>query len=163
MLGYIRRTAPAVARALLRRDGALVSRIERRVGPFELDTNLHMNQAVYAQVMELGRVDWFVRSGVFARWREQGISAVVASQRLIYRRELRLGTRYTIDTRALQMNGRLLEMHSNLLVGERVHARCELELIMLQGGSVLDADAATRACEGLMCEPLAIADWVVTG
>lgn len=150
-----------LARAWLRRDGALVSRIERRVGPLELDVNLHMNQAVYAQVMELGRVDWFVRSGVYARWREQGISAVVARQQLIYRRELRLGTRYTIDTRALGMNGRLLQLHSNMIVGDRVHARCELEVIMLRGGSVLDVETAARVCEGVTVEPLPIADWVV--
>ena len=39
-------------------DGSLVSRISRRVWPTEIDTNLHMNQAVYAEVLELGRIDF---------------------------------------------------------------------------------------------------------
>lgn len=160
MLSYARRTAPAIVRALLKRDGALVSQVGRRVGLGDLDTNMHMNQAVYAQVLELGRVDWIIRSGALRRWRAQGVTGVVASQRIVYRRELKLGTRYVVDTRALRMNGRLLEVQGHILVGDRVHTRCELEIIFAKG-KVLDAEAAARVCEGLPTDALTIEDWRV--
>ena len=164
MLTYLKRTLPVLARALASREASLISRIDRRVGLRDIDTFLHMNQAVYAQVVELGRLDWVVRSGAMKRWREQGLSAVVADQRIVYRRELRRGTRYAIDTRAVAMNGRLLVVQGNLIVGERVHARADVELIFFRGSEgVLDADAAAACCEGLIVAPLGVEDWVLAG
>lgn len=121
-----------------------------------------MNQAVYAQVMELSRADWLIRSGALMRWRSQGVKAVVASQRIVYRRELSRNTRYTLDTRALGMSGRLLQFQTNLIVGNRVHARNDTEAIFIGPQGVLGADAAAAACEGLLTKALAIDDWRVT-
>lgn len=162
MLSYLIRTLPLMARAFAGRDGSLVSRVERRVRLHELDVNLHMNQAVYAQVMELGRADWIVRSFALRRWREQNVKPVVASQRIVYRRELARGTRYTLDTRALGMTGRLLRMQTTIVVGAQVHARNDTEVIFIGPQGVLDAPAADALCEGLFVDPLAVDDWKVT-
>ena len=59
MLSYVARMIPYALRARRRRDGALVSRLERRVQLDEIDFNRHMNQAMYARVMEWGRLDLF--------------------------------------------------------------------------------------------------------
>ncbi|NVB40888.1 acyl-CoA thioesterase [Pseudenhygromyxa sp. WMMC2535] len=159
MLSYLRRTIPALVRARLGRDGRLVSHVEGRVGLAQLDLNLHMNQAVYPQLVELGRVDWLVRSGAWAHWRAQSLNAVVADQRLVYRRELKLGQRYAIDTRCVGMDGRLLHMSSLILVGDRVHTRCEVKLIFIGPGGVLSAEEAADSCEGFLSPPAVVEDW----
>ena len=163
MLAYLQRTLPLFARAFASRETALVSRIERRVGVRDLDLYLHMNQAVYAQVIELGRADWFVRSGAFARWRRRELTVAVASQHIVYRRELRYGTRYVVDTRAVAMNGRLLVAQGHLIVGDRVHARADVEMIFKGPEGVLDAEAAAGCCEGLLTPALEVEDWTVAG
>ena len=108
MFGYLARTLPVIVRASLHRDGSLVSRLRRRVRLSEIDPNIHMNQAVFAMVTEYGRTDWVIRSRAWTQWRRAGIRPVVAEQRIIYRRELRAGARYTLDTRATAIEGRLL-------------------------------------------------------
>ena len=164
MLGYILRTLPIVARAACHRDGRLVSRIDRRVRLGELDPNLHMNQAIYARVAEYGRTDWVIRSRAWTQWRRAGIRPVVAEQRIIYRRELRAGARYTLDTRATAIEGRLLVVECHLLVGDRVHARDDAKLLFTGPNGVLSADAVASCCAGLLTTPLAVEAWrVVAG
>lgn len=144
-------------------DGSKVSRVTRRVGLHEIDTNRHMNQAVYAQVCELGRVDWFVRSGAWHAFSAKGAHPVVAEQRLVYRRELAPFARYVIDTRAIAVAGRLLEVQSLVLVGDRVHTTCDVKLIFIGAGGVLSPDAAANLCAGLLTAPLQVRDWRVSG
>lgn len=161
MFGYLMRIAPAVLRSRLNVDGSLVSRVDRRVRFAELDINRHMNQAVYAQVMEIGRTDWVLRSRGWDRWRAQGIHPVVANQHIVYRRELSLGTRYTIDSRAIGMNGRLLVMRSLILVGDQVHASNDVEMIFIGPKGVLSERETLAVCDGLFTTPLPVDDWRV--
>lgn len=163
MLGYLTRSLPVALRAAAPpRDGRLVSRITRRVRLSEVDLNGHMNQASYAQVLELGRVDWFIRSGAWSAFRRRDVGAVVAEQRIVYRRELKPLQRYAIDTRAVRMEGRLLVFESLLMVGERVHAKGEVKVLLLGPGGVLSADDARARCEGYLTAPLEVEGWRVT-
>ena len=163
MLGYLGRTLPTVARAALGRDGRRISRISRRVRLGEIDTNLHMNQAVYAAVMELGRVDLAIRSGAWARWRARQAWPVVAEQRIVYRRELRLGAAYAVDSRAVAVEGRLLVLESHLVVGAQVHARGEVKLIFVGRGGVLAPAEVEALCGEFVAAPLAVEGWRVVG
>ncbi len=147
----------------MHRDGSLVSRIDRRVRVRDIDFNLHMNQAVYATVTEYGRTDWLIRSGAWSRWRKAGIKPVVAHQTLVYRRELRHGIRYTIDTRAVAVEGRLLCLQGMLLVGDRVHARNDTKLIFIGPDGVLPAAQVPAVCEGFLAPALPVDNWRVTG
>jgi len=163
MIGYLARSLPLAVRARMGRDGRLVSRISRRVRLAEIDLNGHMNQAAYAQVLELGRVDWVIRSGAWADFRRRKIGPVVAEQRIVYRRELQPRQRYAIDTRAVRMDGRLLVFESLMIVGDRVHAKGEAKLIFIGADGVLTAEEAGALCEPYLVEPVEVEDWQVTG
>ena len=152
---------PPLLRSRLTVDGRRVSRIERRVQLSEIDLNRHMNQATYAQVMEIGRMDLVIGSGALAELGRKGLHAVVAEQRIIYRRELKPGQRYLMDTRATGMDGRLLVFETHLLVGERVHAKGVAKLIFIGKDGVLSAGDATVACEGYLTDALPVEDWRV--
>jgi acyl-CoA thioesterase FadM len=161
VLGYLSRTLPAVIRATLGRDGQRISRIQRRVRLREIDTNRHMNQAAYAVVMELGRVDLVIRSGAWAKWRASGALPVVAEQRIVYRRELRLGAPYAVETRAISVEGRLLELQSHVLVGADIYAMGEVKLIFIGRGGVLSPAEVDELCADLLIAPLRTANWRV--
>jgi len=164
MLGYLARMVPPLLRSRLTADGRRVSRIERRVLLSEIDLNRHMNQATYAQVMEVGRMDLVIGSRAYEELGRQGLHAVVAEQRIIYRRELKPGQRYLMDTRATAMDGRLLVFETHLIVGDRVHAKGIAKLIFIGEGGVLSAEDATAACETYLTDPLPVQDWrVVAG
>lgn len=164
MLAYLMRTVPVVLEARIRGRGERISTLHRRVWPHEIDLNRHMNQAVYAQVMELGRVDWLLRSGAWGRWQAQKVKVVVAEQNIVYRRELLPLSRYVIDTRAVAIEGRLLSIAHHLLLGEtlsgtRVAARATVKLIFIGERGVLPPDAVPPLCEGLIADVLPVADW----
>jgi len=163
MLGYLARMVPPLLRSRLTVDGRRVSRIERRVHLSEIDLNRHMNQATYAQVMEIGRMDLVMGSGAWADLEGQGLRAVVAEQRIIYRRELKPGQRYLMDTRATGMDGRLLVFETHLLVGDRVHAKGIAKLIFIGEGGVLSAEDSAAACEAYVTDALVVQDWRVVG
>ncbi|HHO53163.1 MAG TPA: acyl-CoA thioesterase [Deltaproteobacteria bacterium] len=161
MLGYLLRTVPVAVRARVRQDGRLISRLRRRVALQHVDLNLHMNQAAYAEVMELGRTDWLLRSGAWSRWRAAGSYPVVAEQRIIYRRELKPLEAYVLDTRAVALYGRFLVFDHYMLVGNQVHTHNQIKLIFVGSDKVVGADAVSVLCRGLVTEPLQIEDWRV--
>ncbi|MGH1348342.1 MAG: acyl-CoA thioesterase [Nannocystales bacterium] len=162
MLRYSARLIPVVLRAGLSRKDTLVSRLHRRVHLSECDFNLHMNQASYPTVAEYGRTDWMFRSGLISRLWKSRCKPVVAEQRLVYRRELKPGQRYVIDTRATGFDGRLLQVDSVLRVGDRVHTLVHAKLITIGPRGVLTTEETHELTSCVVTDALPIADWRVT-
>ena len=150
---------PVALRAGVRPNRSRVSVIHRRVTLSEIDTNLHMNQAVYAEVFELGRVDWMVGTGAWMHWRAAGANPMVAQQTITYRRELKPLQRYRIETRAVGTDGRMVRMQGVLAVGGRVHALGEQRLLLVGQGGVLGADEVTELVHERIVPALEIDDW----
>ena len=161
MLGYAARVLPQYLAMRRRGPGGLISRLDRRVWIRELDFNRHMNQAVYLQNAEMGRTDWAIQCGAWDRWRGQGIANMVAEQRAVYRRELGPLERYTLDTRAVAVDGRLLVLQSYFLVGDRVHTLVEAKLLFAGPGGVLPAAEVPPLCEEYFVPPLRVEGWHV--
>ena len=160
MLRYLAQLVPVAARARLS-SPSLASRIRRRVPLGHIDLNRHMNQAAYPEVFELGRVDWFMRSGAWSRWSEMGVRPLVAEQHIVYRRELTWRAAYEIDSRAVATDGRLLRLEQHVVVGDRVHTRAEVRLIFVGRDGVLSPDEVPPICEGLLVPALPVVDWQV--
>lgn len=77
------------------------TRIRLRVWPNDIDFNLHMNNGRYLQLADIGRIHWFVRSGVLAIARRQGAFPVVGDAIAKFRRELKAFESVEIETRLL--------------------------------------------------------------
>jgi len=162
VIGYLSRILPVALREQRRPPtGALSTRTDHRVSLSQVDFNRHMNQAAYPQVCELARVPWLFRSGAWQRWRDGGINPVVASQAISYRRELAPLQRYQVDTRAVGLDGRLLQLQQLFLVGDRVHARNDVSLIFVGPEGVLSPEDAAAQCAGLTTEALAVDNWTI--
>ena len=160
MLSYLARLLPAYLRA--RATGpARVSRRRHRVWPTQIDLNLHMNQSVYPQVLESGRIDLVVRSGALAAWQARGVNVVLAHQHLTYRRELRLGMPYLLDTRPVGVDGRILLVEGHFLVGDRVHAVGRVGLLSVGAEGVLPADVVAEMAAPYLVAPLQVEGWRV--
>lgn len=91
-------TAPLRPRLAMPGD---VSVLTLRVLPNDLDLSLHMNNGRYLAIMDLGRIDLLIRSGLAgAAWRKRWTP--VANTVLIrFRRELRGFVRYRLETRVV--------------------------------------------------------------
>ncbi len=72
-----------------------------RVLPGDLDYNIHMNNARYLALMDVGRVDLILRTGMWrAMWRHRW-SAVLAGSLVRYRRSLKPLQRLALKSRLI--------------------------------------------------------------
>lgn len=90
-----------IAAALFRpRIGpADTSRLAFRVWPHDLDTSLHMNNGRYWTLMDLGRADILLRTGLWRAVLKERWTPVVSAAKIRFRRELRLFRPFVIETR----------------------------------------------------------------
>ena len=76
-----------------------VSRLSFRVWPHDLDTSLHMNNGRYWTIMDLGRADLMIRSGLWRAVLRHGWTPVVSAGKIRFRRELKAFRAFRLETR----------------------------------------------------------------
>lgn len=76
-----------------------ISRLGLRVWPGDLDTSMHMNNGRYWTLMDLGRTDLMLRSGLWRTVLRNQWVPVLTTGAIRFRRELRLMERLWLDTR----------------------------------------------------------------
>lgn len=112
-----------------------------RVAPTDLDVLFHMNNGKYLSILDLGRVDLMQRSGLWKQIARRGWYPVVAGQTITYRRSLRLGQRFELDTRVLGLDDRWIYLEQTFRVGRSVHAQAVVRSRFLKkGGGSVDHD-----------------------
>lgn len=78
-----------------------VSSLGFRVWPHDLDTSMHMNNGRYWTLMDLGRTDLMLRSGLWRAVLRHRWTPVVSAAKIRFRRELKLFTPFRLETRIL--------------------------------------------------------------
>lgn len=76
-----------------------VSRVSARVWPNDLDTSLHMNNGRYLTLMDLGRMDWTIRSGLLRVVLNNKWVPIATTVTARYVREMRCWQKFRLDTR----------------------------------------------------------------
>lgn len=102
--------AAAILSALRgRRAGLLEPSVLRfRVWPTDLDINLHMTNARYFSVMDLGRTDLMIRVGLRPAILRNRWQPVLGGATIRYRRSLRPFQRFTLASRVLCWDDRYI-------------------------------------------------------
>ena len=118
-----------------RRD---VSRLTFRVLPTDLDLNGHMNNGRYLTIMDLGRLDHVLRSGLWRPIWQNGWAPMLGSAVIRYRREMRLFQRFTLETRIAAWSDTTAVMEQTFLDRQR---------------SAEGADGGARIGEGRLLRP----------
>lgn len=72
------------------------SRLSFRCLPSDVDFNLHLNNARYLMLADLGRVDIFFRSGLFALMRRKNWAPMIGGVEIAFVREVRLWQRFDL-------------------------------------------------------------------
>ncbi|HYH36702.1 MAG TPA: thioesterase family protein [Azospirillum sp.] len=86
------------------------SRVAFRVWPSDLDLNMHMTNARYFSVMDLGRLDLVVRSGLAGTMLRNRWQPVLGATTMRFRRPLKPFQRYEVVSRVLCWDDRWFYM-----------------------------------------------------
>jgi acyl-CoA thioesterase FadM len=78
-----------------------VSRLELRVWPTDLDIYNHMNNGVFLTLMDIGRYDQGLRSGIWQKWNKLGWFPIVVNSTISYRKALLPWQKFTLETKVL--------------------------------------------------------------
>jgi len=77
------------------------TRVALRVWPNDLDFNLHVNNGRYLALADIGRLDWFVRTGALQIARQRQALPVVGDAMAKFRRDLKVFQGFEIHTRLI--------------------------------------------------------------
>lgn len=83
-----------------------VSELVLRVWPTDCDPNLHMTNARYPSMMDLGRLDLLIRTGMGRLMWKRRWSPVLGSMMIRYRRELRPFQLFRLKSRVMGWDGK---------------------------------------------------------
>lgn len=117
---------------------AKVSRLAMRVLPTDVDLNVHLTNSRYPQLMDIGRMDLLVRSGTGHTMHKAGIAPVLVESNIVFKRDLPLGTRFTLETRVVGRDRKALVVEQRFLVGETVHAIGTVKMVCVLKGKVVE-------------------------
>jgi acyl-CoA thioesterase FadM len=82
-----------------RQDPLAPVRTPTRVWPGDVDINNHLNNGRYLTLLDLGRYDWAIRSGIHKALAPEGWQPVVAAATVRFRRPLDLFDKIDLTTR----------------------------------------------------------------
>lgn len=103
------------SRPLLSMPGG-VSVLHFRVWPHDLDTSLHMNNGRYLSVMDFGRLDVMVASGLWRSVLRHKWTPIASAVAIRFRREMRLFQRFRLETRVLAWEGTMVVMEQQFFL-----------------------------------------------
>lgn len=105
-----------------------------RVWPLDLDLSLHMNNGRYLTLMDLGRLDFLVRSGLWRAVRANGWTPIASAIAIRYRRELRLFDTFRIETRLVSWASASVVMEQVFVATSGPHAGKVAARALFKGG-----------------------------
>jgi acyl-CoA thioesterase FadM len=87
-----------------------------RVWPHDLDLSLHMNNGRYLTLMDLGRLDAMVRSGLWREVLRHKWTPIAGAITIRFQRELRLFQKFRLDTKLLCWDASLVVMEQIFVI-----------------------------------------------
>jgi len=87
-----------------------------RVWPHDLDLSIHMNNGRYLTLMDLGRMDVLIRSGLWREVLRHKWTPIASAVTIRFQRELRPFQRFRLETRLLCWDANLVVMEQTFII-----------------------------------------------
>ena len=115
--------------------------IECRVGLWDLDINMHLNNAKYLRFMDRSRLEHSVCTGLLDKMIKARINAVVANTEIAYVRELRPYQQFTVSTRIIGWDEKYVYFDQRFESQGKLHTHALLRIINMYGGKSISPQA----------------------
>jgi acyl-CoA thioesterase FadM len=92
------------------------SQLNFRVWPHDLDISVHMNNGRYLELMDLGRTDIMLRSGLWREVWKNKWTPIASAVSIRFRRELRPFQKFQLETRLVCWEAALVVMEQTFVI-----------------------------------------------
>src|SRR5690606_948133 len=111
--------------------------MEFRVGLFDIDLNMHLNNAKYLKFMDRCRLEHSVCTGLLNEMIQARCNAVVANTEIAYVRELRPYQQFDVRTRILGWDDKYVYYDQRFESQGKLHTHALLRLVNMYGGKAI--------------------------
>jgi acyl-CoA thioesterase FadM len=118
--------------------------IDYRVWPNDLDLNMHMNNGRYLTLMDLGRLQLMMRTGLAIHILKNGWMPVLGGASVRFRRPLTPFSRFTLTTRLLSWDEKWFYIEHRFLVKGEVMAVATVRAAIVGKGKSLSTSVFTK-------------------
>lgn len=109
-----------------------VGRRTFRVWPTDLDIFNHMNNGVFLTLLDIGRYDLSLRSGVWKRWSKLGWYPVVVAETITFRKSLTPWQLFDLETRIVGWDSEAFYFESRFVVGNEIYTKAIVRIRFLK-------------------------------
>lgn len=135
------------------------SSLQLRVLPTDIDIAMHVNNGMYFSLMDLGRFDLMVRSGVWKKMRQQGWGPVVAGETVAFRKSLQLWQKYIIESRIIGLDAKAIYFEQRMVVDGEIYARAYIATRLVRKGKPVSQEEIIREF-GAPPADLELPEWI---
>jgi acyl-CoA thioesterase FadM len=145
-----------------RRPAALMATttVRLRVWPNDLDLYRHVNNGRYLTLADLGRIDWFLRSGVTQLAARRGARPIIGDATAKFRRDLRLFQSFEIRSRLLGWDRRWVFLEHRFVRDRRAIGVVAIRGVFKCASGTLDPGELLRALGAPAVSP-ALPQWLL--
>ena len=104
-----------------------------RVWPTDLDFNVHVNNGRYLTMADLGRIDWFLRTGMLRAGLQRGWRPIIATGCVRFSRPLKPWQPYSLHTNLLGWDDKWAFMEHRFLADNRDGQRKLFASVVIKG------------------------------
>lgn len=102
--------------------------------PTDLDTNLHMNNGRYLTLMDLGRLELVIRTGLLRAMIRRHAIPVLSSVKIRYRIPLHLFESYRLETKVLCWDEKWVYMQQRFVIAKGAKKGATAAIAILKAG-----------------------------
>ena len=129
-----------------------------RVWPHDLDINIHMNNARYMALMDLGRLDLIVRCGLWRTVFKEHWQPVIAAALVRFKKPLKPFQPFTMTSRVLSWDERWIYIEHIIETKEAVACHAVVRGAFVRKGQVIPPQEVVNRTGGCISSPLP--EWV---
>jgi acyl-CoA thioesterase FadM len=111
-----------------------------RVMPADIDINLHMNNARYLAMMDLGRWDFILRTGLWRQLLKDGMQPVIGGAVVRFRRPLRPFQPFVLRTRQITWDDRWLYLEQDIESAGQLVCSAQVRAAFIKGNGIVPPD-----------------------
>lgn len=109
-----------------------------RVWPTDLDPLMHMNNGVYLSLLDLGRIDFMIKTGGLKKVNKKGMYPVVASEAIKFKRSLKPFQKFEIRTKLAGWDEKFVFLEQSFWSKDQLYATALIKgkFLKKSGGKV---------------------------